>query len=68
MKAISSSFSSAEASVKAFQAGCDMLMMPEDFSSAYEALLDKIRSGDISEERLNESVYRIIKAKLTLGS
>ncbi|HAG70063.1 MAG TPA: glycosyl hydrolase [Lachnospiraceae bacterium] len=68
MKAITSAVNSADASVKAFQAGCDMLLTPEDFETAYQALLQKINSGDISEDRLNESVYRIIKAKLKLLS
>ena len=41
--------------------------MPEDFEASYNAILEKVNSGEISEDRLNESVYRIIRSKLSLG-
>ena len=66
MGAINNDYDGADASVLAFEAGCDMLMMPADFETAYSAVLDKIKTGGIPEERLNESVYRIIRAKLNL--
>ena len=67
MGAIRNSYASADASVAAFLAGCDMLLMPEDFEASYNAILEKVNSGEISEDRLNESVYRIIRSKLSLG-
>ena len=67
MGAIKNSYGSADASVAAFLAGCDMLLMPEDFEASYNAILEKVNSGEISEDRLNESVYRIIRSKLSLG-
>ena len=66
MKAITDAYSEGEAAVKAFEAGCDMLLMPGDFKAAYEAILSKIKSGEITEDRLNESLYRIISSKLPL--
>ncbi len=66
MKAITNTYGSGEAAVKAFMAGCDMLLMPEDFESAYNTILEKINSGEIPEDRLNQSLYRIIRKKLNL--
>ncbi|MBQ8970039.1 MAG: glycoside hydrolase family 3 protein [Lachnospiraceae bacterium] len=66
MKAITDEFSDGDAAVKAFEAGCDMLLMPGDLKTSYDAVLEKIKSGEITEDRLNESLYRIIRAKLTL--
>jgi len=41
----------------------DMVLMPSDFKSAYAGVLDAVKSGTITEERLNESVLRIILMK-----
>ena len=66
MGAIANRYTSAEAAVLAFRAGADMLLMPQDFKSAYEAILEEIRLGNISMERLDDSVRRILKVKFTL--
>lgn len=50
--------------VKAVLAGCDMLIV-SDFEISYNELLSAVSRGDISEERINESVLRIIKWKLS---
>ena len=63
MGAIAANYSSAEAAVKAVQAGADMLLMPEDFFSAYEAVCRTVREGEIPETRINESVLRILQNK-----
>ncbi|MGI6778183.1 MAG: glycoside hydrolase family 3 protein [Acetivibrionales bacterium] len=63
MGAISKYWSSGEASVKAFKAGADILLMPASLSEAYNALLEAVRQGEISEERLDESVRRILTVK-----
>lgn len=67
MGAISANYSSGEAAVMAIEAGVDMLLMPADFHSAYEAVLGAVRDGRISEERINESVLRIIRIKRKIG-
>lgn len=67
MGAISANYSSGEAAVMAIEAGVDMLLMPADFHSAYEAVLGAVREGRISEERINESVLRIIRMKKKIG-
>ena len=66
MGAIVDQYSSAQAAIKAFQAGSDMLLMPADFRSAYQGVLDAVNQGSISQERLNESVTRILKIKMQI--
>ncbi len=63
MGAIEKNYGSGEASVLAFEAGNDIILMPKDFHAGYEAVLEAVRSGRISEERLNESVIRILQLK-----
>lgn len=63
MGAISQKYSSAEAAVKVIQAGGDMILMPADFKSAYQGILNAVYNGEITEERLDESVRRILKVK-----
>lgn len=63
MGAITTYYTSADAAVKCIQAGGDMLLMPYSFMEAYQGVLDAVNSGEISEERINESVTRILKVK-----
>ena len=66
MGAISQNYSSGEATVKAVQAGIDIILEPADFMESYHALLDAVENGTISEERIDESVRRILKVKSNL--
>lgn len=66
-KAITSNYSSAEAAVMALQAGCDMILMPDDLSNAAEGVLSAINNGELSEDRINESVLRILVLKGRYG-
>ena len=63
-KAITNSYESADAAVTAVAAGADIVLMPEDFKKAYEGVIEAVNSGVISEERINTSLVRIVKAKL----
>ena len=63
MGAVTSSYSSADAAVRALQAGNDMLLMPENFQEAYQGVLTAVENGTLSEERINQSVERILKVK-----
>ena len=63
MQAISEYYGSGEAAVMALKAGCDMLLMPEDFEEAYQAVLEAVQNGVISEERINDSLKRIYRIK-----
>lgn len=63
MKAVTDSHESAEAAVLALQAGCDMLLMPENFEEAYQGVLNAVNDGTLTEERLDESLRRIFNIK-----
>ena len=63
MGAISQNYTSADAAISAVKAGVDMLLMPLDFRAAYEALINAVQQDEISEQRINESVRRIIRIK-----
>ena len=55
------------AAVDAFKAGNDVLTMPNDLDASYQAVFQAVRSGEISESRLNESVLKILRAKALVG-
>lgn len=63
MGAITENYAADEAAVLAVQAGADMILMPKDYETAYNGLLDAVKNGTISEERINESLIRIVKVK-----
>ena len=50
----------------ALEAGADMLLMPENFKEACGGVLAAVREGRLTEQRLDESVLRILKVKLRL--
>ena len=56
----------AEIAVRAVQAGNDMLCCT-DFEVQVPAVIQAVKNGEITEERLNESVLRILKMKINLG-
>ncbi len=68
MGAICSLYSSREAAKLAVSAGIDMILMPADFKAAYEGLLEAVKEGAIDEERIDESVRRIVEKKLKKSS
>ncbi len=53
--------------VDAFKAGNDVLLIPPDLDVAYQGVLAAVRSGEISQARLDESVLKILKTKASLG-
>ncbi len=63
MGAISNYYSSGEAVCLSVKAGADIMLMPADFKSAVDALEQAVESGEISEERIDESVRRILILK-----
>lgn len=63
MGAITQKYTSAEASVKALQAGADMLLMPENFEEAYQGVLGAVKDGTLKEARVDESLARIFRLK-----
>ena len=61
--AVTGKYSSAQAAVAAIQAGADMLLCPADYKEAYQGVLDAIAAGTITEDRIQESLYRIYRVK-----
>lgn len=64
MEAATEVYGEAEAPLRAFEAGADLLLMPGDLSAAHAAIVDAVSSGEVSEERLDQSVTRILGMKL----
>ncbi len=64
MGAVSEHYSSADAAVLALEAGCDMILMPGNLEKSYSAVLDAVAAGRISEDRIDESVQRILSVKM----
>jgi beta-N-acetylhexosaminidase len=56
-----------QAAVDSFQAGNDMLIIPADLDASYRALLEAVHSGEISGQRLDQSVRKILELKASLG-
>ncbi len=54
------------AAVEAFKAGNDLLLIPADFPASYDAMLQAVQSGEISRERLDHSVLKILRTKASL--
>lgn len=66
MGAITNSYSSSDAAVRAVKAGADMLLTSEAIDNTYNGLLNAVKNGELTEERINESVARIYRVKLKL--
>lgn len=67
MGAILNYYESGEAALLAIQAGCDIVLMPNDLDDAFETILAAVESGELTEERINESVMRILVMKIRAG-
>lgn len=63
MKAISGYYSPVQAAEMAIEAGADIILMPPDYTKVFEEILAAIGEGKISEERINQSVNKILKLK-----
>ncbi|MFI5115992.1 MAG: glycoside hydrolase family 3 N-terminal domain-containing protein [Terriglobales bacterium] len=57
----------ARAAVESVKAGNDMLLLPFDLDGSYNGLLRAVRSGEISEARIDQSVLKILRAKASVG-
>lgn len=63
MTAITDYYTADEAAIKALQAGADMILMPEDYETAYNGVLEAVNNGTLTEERINESLRRVFRVK-----
>ena len=66
MGAITTCYNSSEGAVEAVLAGVDIVLMPKDFKVAYQGVIDAVETGVIEEERIDESVKRILRVKLEI--
>lgn len=67
MNTISNVYYPGTAAVMSVNAGIDMILSPTDLDSAANAVIAAVNSGKISEERINESVTRILAVKQRMG-
>jgi beta-N-acetylhexosaminidase len=55
------------AAVEAVKAGNDLLLIPSNLDGSYNGLLQAVRSGEIPESRIDESVLKLLRAKASVG-
>jgi beta-N-acetylhexosaminidase len=67
MQGLTILFDSGEGSVRALIAGADVLLMPPDPEKAVRAVVGAVEDGRISRQRLEQSVARVLAAKISLG-
>ena len=67
MNAIKNHFTPVESAVAALRAGVDVLLMPSDLRAAFDGVVRAVEDGTLSEERLNESVRRVLTLKQKAG-
>lgn len=60
-------FTQSEAAVRALEAGADMLLKPADVEAAFNGVRDAVKSGRLTEKRIEESARKILAAKYDLG-
>lgn len=63
MGAITEYYGADEAAIRALRAGADMVLMPENFKTAYEGVIAAVKDGTISEDRINNSLKRVFRIK-----
>ncbi len=64
---LTDSYTEQKAAVLAVQAGADMLLEPSDVDAVYQALFQAVSDGKLTEQRIDESVQRILTAKIDGG-
>ena len=67
MNAIAKKFSPGEIDLRAFKAGNDIMLFSQDVPSGKTLIKSAFEKGEISENRLAESVKKILKTKFLLG-
>jgi beta-N-acetylhexosaminidase len=63
MAAVRAKYGDAEVAVRAIEAGVDQLLLPPAPDTQFQAVVDAVKSGRISERRIDESLFRILKLK-----
>lgn len=66
MGAITQQYSNVEATIGCIKAGVDIVLGPQNFTEAFDAVVAAVNNGTLSEERINQSVRRILKLKQSI--
>ncbi len=67
MDAIHDDYGTGEACVLALEAGADMLLLPYNFTNAFEGVMQAVAEGRLTEKRIDESLLRILSLKEKYG-
>jgi beta-N-acetylhexosaminidase len=67
MLGLAKQFSMREASVRAIEAGADVLLMPPDPEAAINAVLAAVEKGRLTRKRIDQSALRVLEAKVRVG-
>ena len=67
MSSIADNYGVGDSAVMSIKAGIDMLLDPTDIDTAIDAVVQAVESGDITEDRIDESVRRILTLKEKQG-
>ncbi|HEX3022912.1 MAG TPA: glycoside hydrolase family 3 protein [Lachnospiraceae bacterium] len=67
MQAMTDHYGNSYTTVQAVKAGVDILLCPADIDQSIKALIKAVEKGEISEDRIDESVTRILKLKIEKG-
>ncbi len=67
MLGFATKFNSGEGSVRAIEAGADVLLMPPNPEAAIKAVVTAVERGRISRQRIDDSVTRLLAAKIRVG-
>lgn len=64
--AVSDTYPDGDAAMKALQAGADLLLVTDNFTATYDAVLAAISDSGLSEEALDQKVCRILTLKASM--
>jgi beta-N-acetylhexosaminidase len=67
MNAVADHYTTAEIAVKSLQAGADILLGPKSLEKAADGIMAALESGELTMERIDESVMRILLLKIGKG-
>ncbi|WP_159767591.1 glycoside hydrolase family 3 protein [Streptomyces sp. HM190] len=67
MQGVREKYGDDQVPVLALKAGVDQLLNPPSLDVAWNAVLDAVRAGELTEARLDRSVLRILRLKAKLG-
>ncbi|QRG70044.1 glycoside hydrolase family 3 protein [Brevibacillus choshinensis] len=67
MQAIADHFGPVDAAIRAVKAGVDIVLMPIGLEEVTTGVLQAVKNGEISEERIEQSVKRILTLKVKRG-